>query len=139
MLRKVTNINIFIVFRFLLKHTSSLHEGLDSYMSQTPIEIDKRKGFLQHEIVEFPKCIIFHLMRFETSGEKNRQALFCPRIKIFNHELYAVCCHKGSVDRGHYVSYVKHLSKWYLKDDEQVYKAKLNTKDAYILFYKKVE
>ena len=124
-----------------IKHTSSLHEGIESYMSQTPVEVDKKKGFLQHKIVEFPKCIIFHLMRFETIGDQNIKIdkFYSIPDKIFNHELYAVCSHRGSLDTGHYVSYVKHLSKWYLKDDEKVYKAKLNTKNAYILFYKKIE
>ena len=38
--------------------------------------------------------------------------------KNIKYKLFATCKHQGSVGSGHYVSYVKHRDKWYLKDDE---------------------
>jgi ubiquitin carboxyl-terminal hydrolase 22/27/51 len=54
------------------------------------------------------------------------------------YSLFAVVQHKGSMDSGHYTSYVKHNKHWYLCDDSMIYATKeedvLNCQ-AYLLFY----
>jgi ubiquitin carboxyl-terminal hydrolase 22/27/51 len=54
------------------------------------------------------------------------------------YSLYAVIEHRGSLESGHYVSYVKHNHKWFLCDDEYIYQTSLEDVlqcQAYLLYY----
>lgn len=56
------------------------------------------------------------------------------------YELFCVVNHHGSMDTGHYISYVRHNSLWFKCDDAFITQAQLQqvlkTK-AYVLFYMK--
>jgi len=58
------------------------------------------------------------------------------------YDLYAVSNHFGGLDGGHYTAFCKNpvLGKWYDCDDSSVSRINtgdLNTKAAYVLFYKR--
>ena len=58
------------------------------------------------------------------------------------YDLYAVSNHFGGMGGGHYTAYCKNpvFQKWYEFDDSSVSKisqSQINTKAAYVLFYKK--
>lgn len=42
------------------------------------------------------------------------------------YELYACCVHFGNMRGGHYVAFIKHDGKWYIKDDEKIIEQKPN-------------
>ncbi|CAJ0581798.1 unnamed protein product, partial [Mesorhabditis spiculigera] len=55
-----------------------------------------------------------------------------------NYELYAVVQHTGSLDTGHYTSYIRRGHKWFHCDDDLVYRAprrQVTKSDCYLLFY----
>ncbi|GIY19505.1 ubiquitin carboxyl-terminal hydrolase 22 [Caerostris darwini] len=55
--------------------------------------------------------------------------------------LFGVVTHKGDQSGGHYISYIRQrCSKWYLCDDDVIYKCSLDTvlqSEGYLLFYHK--
>ena len=59
------------------------------------------------------------------------------------YDLFAVCCHNGSIYAGHYIAYARHetddKSEWYKFDDSYVSscwsQSDIVTNDAYLLFY----
>jgi len=56
----------------------------------------------------------------------------------YHYSLFSVIQHKGSMDSGHYTSYIKHDNKWYLCDDSMIYlgsEQDVMTSQAYLLFY----
>jgi hypothetical protein len=57
----------------------------------------------------------------------------------FTYDLFAVVCHRGTFQGGHYVSYVRaNDGKWYLCDDAYVQRVSeevVRTSQAYMLFY----
>mmetsp|Transcript_50795 Transcript_50795/g.62233 ORF Transcript_50795/g.62233 Transcript_50795/m.62233 type:complete len:217 (+) Transcript_50795:721-1371(+) len=58
------------------------------------------------------------------------------------YDLYAISIHMGNMGGGHYIAYVKNLlnNNWYEYDDSDVQQINLeqvDTKNAYVLFYKK--
>lgn len=61
-----------------------------------------------------------------------------PRADQGMYSLYAVVNHTGSMETGHYTSFVRHGQEWYKCDDHHITKASkkdvLNSK-AYLLFY----
>ncbi|CAL8466572.1 g6108 [Coccomyxa elongata] len=55
------------------------------------------------------------------------------------YELYAVVCHRGNLQGGHYVAYIKCKSSWYLCDDGfvlEVDEATACSPSAYMLYYR---
>lgn len=54
------------------------------------------------------------------------------------YELSSVIVHKGKIDSGHYVSYSREGSDWFMFDDSKVVlvsEAEVLAAEAYILFY----
>ena len=114
------------------------------------------------EIYSAPDYLIVHLKRFSHSrgmwgGRKVGDLITFPvegldltkyilknsttNVKSI-YDLYAVSNHFGGLDGGHYTAYCKNpvFGKWYDFDDSSVSKisaSSLNTKAAYVLFYKK--
>ena len=101
-----------------------------------------------------PNKLIIHLKRFKNDGNKNdifvnyplyklNLSRFCVGYDKFHSEynLYAVACHMGTSEGGHYIAYCKNVNnKWYKFDDNIVSEVSENsviTKDAYCLFYSK--
>ncbi|KAK9841837.1 hypothetical protein WJX81_006458 [Elliptochloris bilobata] len=55
-----------------------------------------------------------------------------------DYELYAVVCHRGVLQGGHYISYIKSGAGWYQCDDAcvvEVDEATARSRDAYMLYY----
>ncbi|GAV01668.1 hypothetical protein RvY_12345-2 [Ramazzottius varieornatus] len=59
----------------------------------------------------------------------------------YKYDLYAICCHSGSLATGHYVAYCKNPNgKWYLFNDsscKEVLEKHIDTSTAYMLFYER--
>jgi ubiquitin C-terminal hydrolase len=58
------------------------------------------------------------------------------------YELYGLNIHKGSLEMGHYIAYVKRYGDWYCFDDEDFRKTREQEaldQEAYLLFYRRVE
>ena len=59
-----------------------------------------------------------------------------------NYELYGIINHEGSLDLGHYYSFIKleYNNKWYIYNDNLVEEIELNLENniCYILFYIKL-
>lgn len=114
------------------------------------------------EIYNAPDYLIVHLKRFSHSrgmwgGRKVNDLITFPldnldmstyilknstENKKIVYDLYAVSNHFGSLDGGHYTAFCKNpvLEKWYNFDDNDVGSlspSEVNTKAAYVLFYKK--
>lgn len=114
------------------------------------------------EIYNAPDYLIVHLKRFSHSrgmwgGRKVNDLITfpldnldmstyilknCTENKKIVYDLYAVSNHFGSLDGGHYTAFCKNpiLGKWYNFDDSDVSglsPSEVNTKAAYVLFYKK--
>jgi ubiquitin carboxyl-terminal hydrolase 4/11/15 len=114
------------------------------------------------EIWSCPDYLIIHLKRFSHSrgmfgGRKINQLIQFPLegLDLTNYllnnkdtnkkviyDLYAVSNHFGSLNGGHYTAFCRNpvYNKWFDFDDSSVSKlspGKINTKAAYVLFYKK--
>jgi ubiquitin carboxyl-terminal hydrolase 8 len=102
-----------------------------------------------------PNYLVIHLKRFNNQGKKINCNVTFPLTDLdltefiasekgdpnkYLYTLYAVNCHSGTLNSGHYWSFCKNLDdNWYLFNDSDVVKinnlSELQTKDAYILFY----
>jgi ubiquitin C-terminal hydrolase len=114
------------------------------------------------EIWSCPDYLIIHLKRFSHSrgmfgGRKINNLIQFPLegLDLTNYllnnketnkktiyDLYAVSNHFGSLNGGHYTAFCRNpiYNKWFDFDDSNVSKlspGKVNTKAAYVLFYKK--
>jgi ubiquitin carboxyl-terminal hydrolase 4/11/15 len=113
------------------------------------------------EIFSAPDYLVVHLKRFSHTrglwgGRKVDELITFPvqgldlsqhilkqtQGKPVIYDLYAVSNHFGSLDGGHYTAYCKNpvYGKWFNFDDSSVGKlseGEINTKAAYVLFYKK--
>lgn len=122
-------------------------------------------------ILKKPNILIFHLKRFDHDQNndiitKNKCVVFFPIDKLIikndfleehndmdindekkeiNYELYAIICHLGAIDSGHYISFCKNIQnkKWYLYDDDDVREIDINIlhrngimKTVVLLFYR---
>ena len=115
----------------------------------------KIKAKKQTEIWLCPRIMIIHLKRFDHYGNKINNLITFPinnldinpfmaeyskKIGIYNYNLISVVNHIGSMNNGHYYSFVKSITNnnWYCINDNDVIKideSNINTKDAYILIY----
>lgn len=112
---------------------------------------------------EPPDLFIFHIKRFKKTGAIIRkistlvtfpindldiQPLLTPYhpIKNTKYNLWAICCHAGISNYGHYIAYCKNLinNKWYEFNDETInyipdeyVEEELVSDKAYVLFYMK--
>ncbi|BDA41148.1 probable ubiquitin carboxyl-terminal hydrolase 22 [Coccomyxa sp. Obi] len=72
-------------------------------------------------------------------GPKNGKATSPTDGDSVMYELYAVVCHRGNLQGGHYVAYIKCKSSWYLCDDGfvlEVDEATACSPSAYMLYYR---
>ena len=118
----------------------------------------KHHGTIDTEIWNLPDTFIITLKRFDNQGKKINKAVNFPfdldmtrwvsKAKgdpnNYIYSLYAVNCHIGRCDNGHYWSYCKDIhGDWYKFDDTDTVKvndmSNINTNStAYILFYQRV-
>lgn len=105
-----------------------------------------------------PKILMIQLNRFDVSLNKNNCFVHYPIIldqqytgvqnlprDDFKYELYSVVCHRGSINNGHYTTYVnKGVNRgWYYFDDTTYMPVRIPTEfinpDAYLLFYRLIQ
>jgi ubiquitin C-terminal hydrolase len=103
----------------------------------------------------FPNILVIDIKRFNAMNRKNQVMVDFP-LENFNlsryvigynkdsyvYDLYGVCNHSGSVEGGHYTSFVKNANgKWYHYNDTNVSEVTLPqqiiTPKAYCFFYRK--
>lgn len=110
------------------------------------IEVDKKINFWS-----LPKILIIVLKRFDNNGRKNGNLIkfpfeldlckYCVGYKknSYKYNLVSVANHVGSLNSGHYFSYVKNTNgNWYKFDDtmvSQMDKSNVVSNSAYCLFY----
>jgi len=102
------------------------------------------------------KTMIINIKRFDYSGNKINNKIIFPingfilnpfmseyskKLGEFIYDLIAVINHNGSINNGHYFSFVKSLSdnNWYCQNDNdsiKINESNIVSSDAYILFYK---
>ncbi|KAI0784536.1 cysteine proteinase [Abortiporus biennis] len=59
---------------------------------------------------------------------------------MYDYDLYAVICHEGQIDNGHYTSFARYQDEWYHFDDDKVTHTTLGhclKSQAYMCFYVK--
>lgn len=122
----------------------------------TTIEINK-----QEYIWLAPQILVIHLKRFITSYENkiykqtkihtfvqyneiiDMSKYMTNKKREYKYELYAISNHFGSLNGGHYYSYIKKNNYWYRFDDNKIFELDneehLNNKYAYLLFYKLIK
>ncbi|XP_054721675.1 ubiquitin carboxyl-terminal hydrolase 22-like isoform X1 [Uloborus diversus] len=105
----------------------------------------KKVTFIKNtEFVEFNDCLDLSsfVSCFCETNKKNPP----PGYSVLNdyskrYSLYAVVCHKGNVDSGHYICYVKLTdNEWYICDDSKIRKvqpSEVFSAEGYMLFYHK--
>jgi ubiquitin C-terminal hydrolase len=101
------------------------------------------------------KTMIIHLKRFDHQQNKINNTITFPidgfninpymseyakKLGDFTYDLFAVTNHIGSMNGGHYFSFVKSLTdnNWYCQNDNdsvRINKSDVVTNDAYMLFY----
>jgi ubiquitin C-terminal hydrolase len=110
------------------------------------IEVNKKINFWS-----LPKILIIVLKRFNNRGQKNNNLIkfpfdldlckYCVGYKknTYKYSLISVANHIGSLNSGHYFSYVKNTNgNWYKYDDtivSQMDKSDVVDNSAYCLFY----
>lgn len=111
----------------------------------------RNNGIKTINIEKTPKTFIFMLKRYSYNSEKIRTPIIVPNYiditkKIKNSvktvlELYAIICHIGSFNSGHYFVLCKHYetNKWFIIDDCVTKEIedfdKIDSKLFYVLFY----
>ena len=105
-----------------------------------------------------PTILVIDIKRFNSSNRKNQILVDFPLTELnlskyvigynketYVYDLYGVCNHGGSVQGGHYTSFVKNANdKWYHYNDtsvsevfEQNHKQQIVSPKAYCFFYRK--
>ena len=105
-----------------------------------------------------PTILVIDIKRFNSSNRKNQILVDFPLTNLnlskyvigynketYVYDLYGVCNHGGSVQGGHYTSFVKNANdKWYHYNDtsvsevfEQVHQQQIVSSKAYCFFYRK--
>jgi len=124
----------------------------------------KSRAYKKTAYWKLPQILIITLNRFQVHSAKNNfhyhvkneeyidypitnldlsDYVTCPIEKQKAHyNLYAICCHVGSTNYGHYYSFTQNGNgRWYRINDDSMNVVKdlreLITEDAYILFYQK--
>ena len=162
------NINIFFILQLNLIKTNNdyidINDCLNDYNNESLCEdyncpkCKQQTIRKQDNIWLPPQILVIHLKRFITSYENNvytvnkisddikydeildMSKFIYNKKREYKYELYAICNHYGSLDGGHYFSYIKKNNIWYVYDDNKVYKLEninyLQNNYAYILFYR---
>lgn len=160
---KYSTYDPFLDIPLQIKHVNSnmksIHECLCRFVKKEILDSDyfcyncnsKGHATKQLSIKTLPIVLCFHLKRFQQTKDQMLkvdthldfpfQLDMSPYSQTLSKCLYNLFCvveHKGTLESGHYRCYIQQNSKWYLCDDERVYRAQQSEiKDcqAYILFY----
>lgn len=109
--------------------------------------LDGRMVRISRRVVHAPLVLVLHLKRFDNTTSKIEKFvdygtdLTMPGTAT-RYSLYAVACHTGSSDSGHYWAMCEVMGSWYRVNDESSTKLDdintVVTRDAYMLFYKRM-
>ena len=116
---------------------------------------DKRPAVKFPQLTRLPKIFICQLNRFSNYNTKNNcfvkypyemdlgQYVLSPQGST-QYRLFGVVCHTGSLDKGHYSSYVlKNGGQWWYIDDTQSrpvqFATELISPNAYMLFFERID
>lgn len=144
----------------------TLEKNLDDYFKSSVIDdwkcekCSKEGCTLHSDLWTIPNYLIIHLKRFKCDPEtgktnKIKNTITYPIETLdmtkyisadknvkgkYIYRLYAINCHTGEINDGHYWSIVRNLdTNWYIFNDMDTMKVRdvqqLNTDAAYILFY----
>lgn len=150
----------------IFNRESNIIECFDNYTAKERLDGDnqwynektKQKQPVDKGIVfwSFPNILVIDFKRFSNQNRKNQNMVHFPETNLdltkyvvgynkesYKYDLYGICNHTGSVQGGHYFSYIKVNDKnWYEFNDTQIKKIdnaqnKIHSPMAYCLFYKK--
>ncbi|EOB13956.1 Ubiquitin carboxyl-terminal hydrolase 23 [Nosema bombycis CQ1] len=136
-----------------LNHTKNLKESLSEYFQDEHMEDklhclnckDHTVFSKSLEVIQIPEILVIHILRFEfinTITKINNGIEIYEKIEFgyCNYVLKGFVQHRGSIEQGHYVSYIRFGTLWYEFDDNNVRKLlhkNVPFQDAYLLFYVK--
>lgn len=131
----------------------TIKEGIDSYFDKHVLDgqnkwkcekcLKYNESVHSIEIIDYPKKLIVHLLRFEGMYRKNDKLVDVDHeIKLsgIKYEVIGIICHSGVLNSGHYIAYAKRNSSWWCFDDERIEsigKPPLNNSKAYLIFYQR--
>lgn len=136
----------------LLKRNFEMSSNLQDFLC----EKCNKKGTCRKKtnLWKLPNYFIIHLNRFKDNLKKNNMPIDFPLENLnlteyvspdkmdennYIYDCYAINCHTGNTEGGHYYSICRKLDNpWYIFDDGNVSKCNefsSGVKDAYILFY----
>lgn len=146
-----TKDSIYEEFRVLtVRIKKNIAAGVKDYFKISLIDKDctfcgsKNKTVRKVYVEQAPNFLIVHIARFTPSKEKDSRKIEIDKsltLKDKSYEICAVLCHSGSLNNGHYVSYVKTSSGWICCDDSSIYKKNpsLDCSNVYIAFYSQID
>jgi len=91
-------------------------------------------------VVEFPETL--NMGKFIENKTVTDNAFINECLAIYEtiYKLYAVICHEGLLNGGHYLSYIRHMGKWYQCNDNIIKMVQFEDVlkcPSYLLFYHK--
>eukprot|EP01080_Neovahlkampfia_damariscottae_P006153 gene6153-10160_t len=159
-------IDISLNMKSLSKEESNLEDCLQKYTKSESIgetvyckSCEGKYGSTkQLSIKSIPVILCFHMKRFrqrkdKTSVKNDNHINFPFEVDLYSYtsdskksnkkekcyySLFSVIEHRGNLDSGHYVCFIKQDQKWYLCDDEYIYESSIESvmkSEAYLLFY----
>jgi ubiquitin C-terminal hydrolase len=161
---------LFFVFHLPIPESNepTIEECFDLYMRDEILEgengiinektQEKENVVKKTGIWDFPKILIVDFQRFKLynfiarkkqnfvsyteSLDLSKYLVGKNKGKSYKYELYGISNHSGSVNGGHYTSYIKNVNnKWYSYNDTIVKEIPINeifSPKAYCLFYRKI-
>jgi ubiquitin carboxyl-terminal hydrolase 8 len=142
-----------------VKSNSSIKECINQYLEKAVIDTwkcescDKIGCEKSNALWTIPNYLVLTLNRFDNKNRKiNDVVQFEEQLDLtefiskdksdpnkYKYQLYAINCHTGNTNGGHYYSITKNLDgNWYMMNDSNITKhnnKNLVTSDAYLLFY----
>ena len=121
-------------------------------VEETNKKVEAKKSLL---IWSFPDILVIDIKRFNSMIKKNKKMIDFPLENLnlskyvigydkesYVYDLYGICNHHGTINGGHYTSFVKNANgKWYYYNDANVMEVEnneyLKTPNAYCFFYRK--
>lgn len=139
------------------KKEINLYDCFDQYTGHEKLSDYKNDGnryYRKITIFNLPKYLVISLKRFKGNGKITNYIDF-PLENLdlskyyngykknkWNYNLLAICNHEGGMGGGHYYAYVKNNTHWYNMNDRsvgEIPEERVKTKNAYMLFYGKLE
>ncbi|KAF9763796.1 Ubiquitin carboxyl-terminal hydrolase 23 [Nosema granulosis] len=136
-----------------LNHTKNLKESLEEYFLDEHMQdklncqncADDTVFSKSLEVEDSPQILVIHIKRFKfitTVTKINNRIEIQEQIEMVNvkYNLVGFVQHRGSIEHGHYVSYMLLDREWYEFDDNSVRKMMYKNvpfQDSYLLFFQK--